>query len=92
MLHILNNEKLKIAGIPPEQWQYCYISDDGTIWTPSTDESGAVIKSGKELYDYHLQNKDNILSDNELEKLKKELAILTAKIEALEHTSEGGIK
>lgn len=84
-------EKLKAAGIPPEQWEYCYISDDGTIWTPSTDEDGTVLANGKDMYDYYISHKDDPPptpdpgeDDEQVQLLKKQIAELQSKLDDIE--------
>lgn len=52
----MDNQKLQEAGIDPKYWDSCYISADGMIFTPITDESGEVVKSGVLAYNEWEQN------------------------------------
>lgn len=42
--------QLEAANIPPDWWPYCYIADDGTIYTPEMDDEGAVVYTGEQRY------------------------------------------
>ncbi len=46
----MDTQKLQEAGIDPKYWDSCYIANDGTIFTPITDESGQVVKTGSAAY------------------------------------------
>lgn len=52
----MDTQKLKDAGIDPKYWDSCYITADGMIFTPITDESGEVLKSGALAYNEWEQN------------------------------------
>ncbi len=53
----MNTETLKRANIPEKHWNYCYISTEGIIWTPATNESGEILQTGKEVYDDYITRK-----------------------------------
>ena len=44
------NEKLLAANIPEEWREDCYITEDGTIFTPRYDEDGTTFSTGEEAY------------------------------------------
>ena len=87
----MNDEKLKQANIPEKHWKNCYISADGMIWTPSTNNEGVVLQTGKEAYDYWLEHKDDEPTQpgggedsGDISSLKKEIDILREKLTELE--------
>ena len=41
----MNTEILKNAFIPESEWDNCYISDDGMIFTPRYDDKGIMLKT-----------------------------------------------
>ncbi len=43
-------KKLRKAGIDEKYWEYCFISPDGEIFTPLTEESGNVLLNGYDAY------------------------------------------
>ena len=42
----MNTEILKNAFIPESEWDNCYISDDGMIFTPRYDDKGDMVQTG----------------------------------------------
>ncbi len=81
-------EKLAQANIPEALWDACYLSEDGTIFTPLTGEDGAIQKTGEEMYQEWLENrgKEPEAGPSELELLRQQVAALQAQIDSL--TSE----
>ena len=51
-----DTQKLKEAGIDSKYWDECYITPDGTIFTPVIDESGNVLKSGTAAYNEWIES------------------------------------
>lgn len=52
----MNEELLKAASVPEQDWPYCYISDTGMIFTPTRGQEGQgdVVKTGEQAYqDWH---------------------------------------
>lgn len=47
----MNETILADANIVKEWWPDCYITDDGMIFTPNFDDSGAMTTTGQEAYD-----------------------------------------
>lgn len=41
----MNTEILKNAFIPESEWDNCYISDDGMVFTPRYDDKGIMLKN-----------------------------------------------
>lgn len=78
-------EKLAQANIPEALWDACYLSEDGTIFTPLTDEDGAIRKTGEEIYLEWLDNqgKEPEVGPSELELLRQQVATLQAQIDIL---------
>ena len=46
----MNTEILRNAFIPESEWENCYISDDGMIFTPRYDDNGDMVKTGEQAY------------------------------------------
>lgn len=84
----MNNEILLNACIPESEWNNCYISDDGMIFTPLHDDNGQIIKTGEQMYNDYLESVENptVPEPTEQEKinamLMKELAALKAQVSA----------
>lgn len=57
------NEKeirqLENANLSEDKFDYCYITEDGLIFTPLYDvNTGTMIKTGKQVYDEWVKNRD----------------------------------
>lgn len=46
----MNIELLKAAFIPEREWKYCYISENGMIFTPRYDDYGVMTQTGEQAY------------------------------------------
>ena len=55
----MNTEILKKAFIPESEWENCYISDDGMIFTPRYDDKGDMVQTGEQAYNDYLSAMTN---------------------------------
>ena len=78
-------EKLIAAGIPAALRPYCYISGDGTIFTPQLTDAGELLHTGEELYRFWVDNKGKVPKPvpGELELLRQQVADLQAQVDIL---------
>ena len=81
----MDTEKFAQANIPEAFWDACYLSKDGTIFTPLTGEDGSIQKTGEEMYQEWLENrgKEPEAGPSELELLRQQVAALQAQIDSL---------
>ena len=81
----MDTEKLIRANIPEALWDACYLSEDGTIFTPFTGEDGTIRKTGEEMYQEWIENqgKEPESGPSELELLRQQVAALQAQIDSL---------
>lgn len=75
--------KLIQANIPQEHWPYCYISPDGSVFAPRTDDEGAILASGEELYREWQENQGKTQVENS-PSLQQQLEQLQALIQGLQ--------
>lgn len=87
------NKILEEAYIPEEEWEFCYISEDGLIFRPIYDrDTQEMLETGKEYYDRYMANKDNPVEPpidetaNKISVLLNELSegLLEAELRAVE--------
>ena len=84
----MNTEILKNAFIPESEWDNCYISSDGMIFTPRYDDKGIMLKTGEQAYSEYMEALENppISEPTEQEQinamLMKELALLKVQVAA----------
>lgn len=84
----MNTELLKAAFIPESEWDNCYISDDGMIFTPRYDDNGDMVQTGEQAYNEYLKALENppISEPTEQEQinamLMREIAILKGQVTA----------
>lgn len=89
------NKILEEAYIPEEEWEFCYISDDGLIFRPIYDrDTQEMLQTGKEYYDRYMANKDKPIEPpvdetaNKISVLEKENKLLKAQVEVLSQTAD----
>lgn len=84
----MNTEILKNAFIPESEWDNCYISDDGMIFTPRYDDNGDMVQTGEQAYNEYINALENqpISEPTEQEQinamLMREIAALKAQVTA----------
>ena len=84
----MNTEILKNAFIPESEWDNCYISDDGMVFTPRYDDKGIMLKTGEQAYSEYMEALENppISEPTEQEQinamLMREIAILKGQVTA----------
>ncbi len=84
----MNTEILKKAFIPESEWENCYISDDGMIFTPRYDDNGDMVQTGEQAYNEYINALENqpISEPTEQEQinamLMREIAALKAQVTA----------
>ena len=84
----MNTEILKNAFIPESEWENCYISDDGMIFTPRYDDNGDMVQTGEQAYNEYINALENqpISEPTEQEQinamLMREIAALKAQVTA----------
>ena len=84
----MNTEILKNAFIPESEWENCYISDDGMIFTPRYDDNGDMVQTGEQAYNEYINALENqpISEPTEQEQinamLMREIAILKGQVTA----------
>jgi len=84
----MNTEILKKAFIPESEWDNCYISDDGMIFTPRYDDNGDMVQTGEQAYNEYINALENqpISEPTEQEQinamLMREIAALKAQVTA----------
>ena len=84
----MNTEILKKAFIPESEWENCYISDDGMIFTPLYDDNGGMVQTGEQAYNDYITAIANptIPEPTEQEQinamLMREIAILKGQVAA----------
>ena len=82
----MNTEILRNAFIPESEWDNCYISDDGMIFTPLYAENGEMLKTGEQAYNDYISASENSPLPTEQEQinamLMREIAALKAKVTA----------
>ena len=85
---MMNTEILKNAFIPESEWDNCYISDDGMVFTPRYDDKGIMLKTGEQAYSEYMEALENppISEPTEQEQinamLMREIAILKGQVTA----------
>lgn len=84
----MNTEILRNAFIPESEWENCYISNDGMIFTPKYDDNGDMVKTGEQAYNEYIEALENqpISEPTEQEQinamLMREIAILKGQVTA----------
>ena len=84
----MNTELLKAAFIPESEWDNCYISDDGMIFTPRYDDNGDMVQTGEQAYNDYREALENppVSEPTEQEQinamLMREIAILKGQVAA----------
>lgn len=84
----MNTEILKNAFIPESEWDNCYISDDGMIFTPRYDDNGDMVKTGEQAYNEYISATSNSPTPEPTEQeqinamLMREIASLKAQVTA----------
>lgn len=84
----MDTEILKRAYIPESEWENCYISDDGMIFTPRYDDNGDMVQTGEQAYNEYINALENqpISEPTEQEQinamLMREIAALKAQVTA----------
>ena len=84
----MNTEILKKAFIPESEWDNCYISDDGMIFTPRYVDNGDMVQTGEQAYNEYINALENqpISEPTEQEQinamLMREIAALKAQVTA----------
>ena len=84
----MDTEILKRAYIPESEWENCYISDDGMIFTPRYDDNGDMVQTGEQAYNEYINALENqpISEPTEQEQinamLMREIATLKAQVTA----------
>ena len=84
----MNTEILKNAFIPESEWDNCYISDDGMIFTPRYDDKGIMLKTGEQAYSEYMEALENPPTSEPTEQeqinamLMREIAALKAQVTA----------
>ena len=84
----MKTEILKKAFIPESEWDNCYISDDGMIFTPRYDNNGNMVKTGEQAYNEYISAISNPTTPEPTEQeqinamLMKEIAILKGQVVA----------
>ena len=84
----MDTEILKRAYIPESEWDNCYISDDGMIFTPRYDDNGDMVQTGEQAYNEYINALENqpISEPTEQEQinamLMREIAILKGQVTA----------
>lgn len=84
----MDTEILKRAYIPESEWENCYISDDGMIFTPRYDDNGDMVQTGEQAYNEYINALENqpISEPTEQEQinamLMREIAILKGQVTA----------
>lgn len=76
----MNTEKLSQANIPESWWPNCYISPDDMIFTPTFDKTGAMIKTGEQVYNEWIANKGKTAQPSEIDLLKDQVVQLKSAI------------
>lgn len=91
------NEILESKGIDSTLFKFYYVTDNGTVISPEFNHEGNILKSGEEVYNKWLFDKEHPSSPtpNEMEVLKEEVIalekenkLLKAQVEALSQTSD----
>lgn len=84
----MKTEILKKAFIPESEWDNCYISDDGMIFTPRYDNNGNMVKTGEQAYNEYISAISNPTTPEPTEQeqinamLMREIAALKAQVTA----------
>ena len=84
----MNTELLKAAFIPESEWDNCYISDDGMVFTPRYDDNGDMVQTGEQAYNDYREALENppVSEPTEQEQinamLMREIAILKGQVAA----------
>ena len=84
----MNTEILKNAFIPESEWDNCYISDDGMIFTPRYDDKDDMVQTGEQAYNDYREALENppVSEPTEQEQinamLMREIAILKGQVAA----------
>lgn len=84
----MNTEILKKAFIPESEWDNCYISDDGMIFTPRYDDNGDMVQTGEHAYNEYISAISNPTTPEPTEQeqinamLMREIAILKGQVAA----------
>ncbi len=84
----MNTELLKAAFIPESEWDNCYISDDGMIFTPRYDDNGDMVQTGEQAYSEYMEALENPPTSEPTEQeqinamLMREIATLKAQVTA----------
>lgn len=84
----MNTEILNEANINESEWDNCYISDDGMIFTPLYDDNGQMLKTGEQAYNDYRSAMTNppMPEPTQQEQINammmKELALLKAQVTA----------
>ena len=84
----MNTEILKNAFIPESEWDNCYISDDGMIFTPRYDDKGDMVQTGEQAYNDYREALENPPVSEPTEQgqinamLMREIAILKGQVTA----------
>ena len=85
---MMDTEILRNAYIPESEWENCYISDDGMIFTPRYDDNGDMVQTGEQAYNEYINALENqpISEPTEQEQinamLMREIAALKAQVTA----------
>ena len=85
----MNTDILIAANVPEKDWEYCYITESGTIFPPLYDDDvKEILKTGEQMYNDYLEALKNppVSEPTEQEQinamLMREIAILKGQVTA----------